>query len=135
MPAAASRGSLARFQNYFNLIPDGVLLVYLLNAYFCIAVNGTEDIVEVMGHPAGQGAHSLHFLRKGQLIKQIIPLPFSLPFGGNITDKFYYVAFLFIVIANRVGKDLQPFFTFVRHGAWHFTALENILLQGFFTRA
>ena len=56
---------------------------------FGIAQNGSEDIVEVMGDPSGQGSERLHFLRFAQLRLERCPRQPGLFSLGDVLKRAF----------------------------------------------
>ncbi|OPZ59572.1 MAG: hypothetical protein BWY86_01187 [Candidatus Aminicenantes bacterium ADurb.Bin508] len=89
-------GSISRFSDHLQGRKEGALLVGLLQDQLGVTVDDLKEVVEVMGHPAGELPDRLHLLFLPQLLLQSLPLR-SVPHDPDQTLQ------LPILVEGRAG--------------------------------
>src|SRR6266852_9380176 len=93
--------------------------------------HGHEQVVEIMGDPAGKLPDRFHFLRLHQGLARYVELPLSLPPFSYVAGDFSVANQLSIIVPDRVDDDVGPKPAAVLADAPAFFFHSTIALDGF----
>ena len=117
------RGPVAGLQNVFQVAVKRIVLEDLGPHEFAVARDGHQEIVEIVGHPAGQPAHRLHLLGLEQLPLQGLVLGDIRSHPGKQGDAA-------LVVPDREAPVLNPTHRTVRPDNPVFVAPGDTSLPG-----
>ena len=96
------RRVLARPANLLDMGPDGVLIGQLVENQLAVAVDGGEQVVEVVGNTACQPADGLHLLHLTELFLALLQRLLGSPTLGDVANDPYYPANLALLAPQRL---------------------------------
>src|SRR5580658_3869409 len=77
-------GAAGSMQDVIQVAPQRAALHRLLMRKFAVAEDRTEDVVEVVGDPAGESAYRFHLLRLPQLCLEVLLVDLRLLLSSDV---------------------------------------------------